>query len=784
MPQHSTTLVEALICHPNVALILYKCLSLEDRRACRGVCQDFRTAINGSVYALNVTLSQASSVEDELLRLARCGLEAQPEPGQAQKNKKASGEARRDRHDKNTWHAKKSKRNTVMRGVCAAGLEAGAVVASEVVELRVAVKGAKVRCNSAATGRPLALAYGAAGFSGSGSIGSKGVPVKQMRREACKQFPGRVVLVHEFRTSRVSSARTNVVADQAESFRWLYPVRSMAKRSRIRGLMCSTSNVIKRMFYDRDVSAALNIARIAAGPGRPRELSSWLGRPAMPNPGRVGQEWVQVRDRGLLRNWQRRHQRQRHRRGGQVKGGYYVADMGHDKTLQLGLQPPLHKLLLVEAKRDTVAVTMPQHSTTLVEAIRCSNVALTVYKCLSLADRRACRGVCQDFRTAINGSVNALNVTLSQASSVEDELLRLARSSLRPTMLKLHGTREPGSAALASELSSALSMATPELLGVLRSIKRLDLASFEVPLHLSTIDEICLGGCTQLTDLRCPSCFPGLLQLTQLRSLCIFKSIKQPAIVSQLATLPNLTYLELTKLDITQDQLGQSQHFLFPSLCKITLPRVTTSLLAALDCPKLTKLALVSLHVDSVACLLVCTTGILQHCVLAAALDLVPDQDLDLTAMLRALAAWQPSTAARSTGRWALQLSLNAATVGASHLELLPAGLQALALSMHSMHSCCHVMCRGCTLLPGALHPIANRFTQLQELHVECSERTAEELSMLASRAPQGSELLVKLEKPVNPGGVSYDEVLVALQRMSSLAGQWGSRPGPRFVQA
>ncbi|GFH32336.1 uncharacterized protein HaLaN_31543, partial [Haematococcus lacustris] len=94
------------------------------------------------------------------------------------------------------------------------------------------VKGAKLRCNSAATGRLLALAYGAAGFSGSGSIGSKGVPVKQMQREACKQFPGRVVLVHEFRTSRVSFTRTNVVQGQAESFRWLYPVRSMAKRSR------------------------------------------------------------------------------------------------------------------------------------------------------------------------------------------------------------------------------------------------------------------------------------------------------------------------------------------------------------------------------------------------------------------------------------------------------------------------------------------------------------------------------------------------------------------------
>ncbi|KAJ9513314.1 hypothetical protein QJQ45_001349 [Haematococcus lacustris] len=173
------------------------------------------------------------------------------------------------------------------------------------------VKGAMVRCNSAGTGRPLALAYGAAGFSGSGSIGSRGVPVKQMLREACKHFPGRVVMVHEFRTSRVSSARNDDVQDEAEASRWLYPVRSVAKQSRIRGLMCSTSNVIKRRFYNRDVSAALNIRRIAAGPGRPRELSSWPGRPAMPDPGTAGQEWVHVRDKGLIWKWQRRRQWQR-----------------------------------------------------------------------------------------------------------------------------------------------------------------------------------------------------------------------------------------------------------------------------------------------------------------------------------------------------------------------------------------------------------------------------------------------------------------------------------------
>ncbi|KAJ9509712.1 hypothetical protein QJQ45_011278 [Haematococcus lacustris] len=47
----------------------------------------------------------------------------------------ASGEARWARHN-NTWHAKNCILHTVMRGVSAAGLEEGAVVASEVVEAR------------------------------------------------------------------------------------------------------------------------------------------------------------------------------------------------------------------------------------------------------------------------------------------------------------------------------------------------------------------------------------------------------------------------------------------------------------------------------------------------------------------------------------------------------------------------------------------------------------------------------------------------------------------------
>ncbi|KAJ9508722.1 hypothetical protein QJQ45_028015 [Haematococcus lacustris] len=161
--------------------------------------------------------------------------------------------------------------------------------------------------------RILALAYGAASFSGSGSIGCRGVPVSQMRKEAVRQFgAGRVVLVDEFRTSRVSSAYSHPIealpGQPPESFRWLRPVYSEAKRSQVRGLMSSTSYNIR--FYDRDVSAALNIHRCAVGPGpRPTELCYWDGRPAMPKPGRPGQEWVYLRDKALLRKWRRKWRR-------------------------------------------------------------------------------------------------------------------------------------------------------------------------------------------------------------------------------------------------------------------------------------------------------------------------------------------------------------------------------------------------------------------------------------------------------------------------------------------
>ncbi|GFH30266.1 hypothetical protein HaLaN_29084, partial [Haematococcus lacustris] len=138
-------------------------------------------------------------------------------------------------------------------------------------------------------------------------------------------------------------------------------------------------------------------------------------------------------------------------------------------------------------------------------------------------------------------------ISLLQAGSVKDELLRLSRSTLRPATLVLRGPRGAGSAEVANELSSGLSGATPELLEVLRAIKGLNLVSFDVPLHLSDVDEMSLAACTQLTELRCINSFPGLSQLTQLRRLSIDSSIDSLPVLSQLAFLPHLAHLVVKK---------------------------------------------------------------------------------------------------------------------------------------------------------------------------------------------------------------------------------------------
>ncbi|KAJ9517975.1 hypothetical protein QJQ45_004362 [Haematococcus lacustris] len=186
-------------------------------------------------------------------------LEAQPEQSKAQKNKKAS--------------------------------EAGAVVASEVVEARVVtqLEAWVEACSMRALLGSLLLGLAVRGWF----TRLRGLPDGQ---EVFEEIPAedafipnladRNMYLQLIRGLPPPGRRSSQPSMSSGPAGWLHPVRSMATRSRIRGLMCSTSNGIR--FYDRDVSAALNIARIAAGPGRPRELSSWLGRPAMPNPGRPG----------------------------------------------------------------------------------------------------------------------------------------------------------------------------------------------------------------------------------------------------------------------------------------------------------------------------------------------------------------------------------------------------------------------------------------------------------------------------------------------------------------
>ncbi|GFH25213.1 hypothetical protein HaLaN_23142 [Haematococcus lacustris] len=278
---------------------------------------------------------------------------------------------------------------------------------------------------------------------------------------------------------------------------------------------------------------------------------------------------------------------------------------------------------------------------------------------------------------------------LSQPSCVEDELLRLARSSLRPTILTLHGTDGADSVELASELCAALLTPSPELAAVLRGIK-----------NLSLVDEISLASCTQLMELCCINSFPGLSQLTQLRKLSI---------------------------EISIDSLSLQLLQLSPHL-----------------------------RVDSAASLHTCAAGILQHCCHIGILT--PGHGVTLAAMLAALAPWQPSAAALAAGDWQLRFKPGKEPVSASHLELLPAGLQSLFL-------------RDCTLLPGALLPVATRLTRLKELFVTLRRCEVEDLELLASHAVQGSQLDIKVYS-AGPLPWQFEETLRALQRRSSLAGQ------------
>ncbi|KAJ9527159.1 hypothetical protein QJQ45_025398 [Haematococcus lacustris] len=113
----------------------------------------------------------------------------------------------------------------------------------------------------------LALAYGAAGFNGSGTIGCRGVPVSQMLKEALRHFPAGF---YDRDVAAVLSIRRCGVGPSPRPPELCYWNGSPAMPK----------------FYDRDVAAVLSIRRCAVGPSpRPPELCYWNGSPAMPNGG-------------------------------------------------------------------------------------------------------------------------------------------------------------------------------------------------------------------------------------------------------------------------------------------------------------------------------------------------------------------------------------------------------------------------------------------------------------------------------------------------------------------
>ncbi|KAL6755655.1 hypothetical protein V8C86DRAFT_2672605, partial [Haematococcus lacustris] len=282
-------------------------------------------------------------------------------------------------------------------------------------------------------------------------------------------------------------------------------------------------------------------------------------------------------------------------------------------------------------------------------------------------DLRACRLVSKRLRTVIDVNTTRVTICLDQASH--------------------HGPPYgPGSAEVVSELSSALSIPSRKHSAALQAVRELDLGSLQVPLHLSMVVNSSLAACTQLTKLECPNRFPGLSQLTQLRHVNIHK-ISLSA-VTDLASLPHLTHLK-SEVWVSTDQLGSSQRFMFSSLERLKLWEVDASFLAAMDCPQLQHLEFgedydtgsfteAGLDVDSATGLRACADGILQHC---SYVNLIRNPDVTLTAVLEALAPWQPSAAALSSTCWGMVLRLNdEKRIGASHLKLLPSSLQSLSL--------------------------------------------------------------------------------------------------------
>ncbi|KAJ9521068.1 hypothetical protein QJQ45_022788, partial [Haematococcus lacustris] len=234
----------------------------------------------------------------------------------------------------------------------------------------------------------------------------------------------------------------------------------------------------------------------------------------------------------------------------------------------------------------------------------------------------AMRLVCKQLRAAIDVSVNDLGIDSLDSDDPDEVLQRLARTSLRPGKLNLDTysatnvavcrawQRLPQLSSLTLILTPAsyAAAATPHLKGLehITSLRSLDLTQSR-----GMVDEGSLAACTQLTALRGCRWFPALTQLIQLQQLYIYGLLSSDSL-PLLATLPQLADLKLQSCPLQPS--SQLSRFLFQNLTSLTVYRIHSRDLAALDCPQLQTLAVRQLLVDCAASLHVCANGILQHC--------------------------------------------------------------------------------------------------------------------------------------------------------------------------
>ncbi|KAL6755614.1 hypothetical protein V8C86DRAFT_202738 [Haematococcus lacustris] len=449
--------------------------------------------------------------------------------------------------------------------------------------------------------------------------------------------------------------------------------------------------------------------------------------------------------------------------------------------------------------------------------------------------RRAMRLVCKQLRAAIDDSVNSLYITISDRDDPDEVLQRLARTSLLPSKLYLGECSRTSTqptlllAALAARelvpvlrgvqhlsfssiwpLSAALVMSStlPQLrslsvhchvdVAICRAWQRLpllssltlslthasgaaaaslllkglehitSLRSLDLTRSYGMVDEGSLAACTQLTELRGCRCFPALTQLTQLLQLGDVSGLTSDSL-ALLATLPQLTDLRLIFCPLQPS--SQLSRFQFHHLTSLTVTRIHSRDLAALDCPQLQTLAVLKLEVGSAASLRACANGILQHCSAiyklftynhgrefngaaagAGVRQLGPPPST--SALLEALAPWQPLSgkAIERLGLWHLP------DVTREALEWLPVNIKSLQLT-------------SCHLLPGALSSVATRLTQLTCLDLRDASVDPVELQLLAARAQQRAPLQVYV-----PSEMSKEE-MASLTSFTTYTQTWTGQP-------